>query len=400
MSDAPAVPAADTTGAPVTAVMMGGIPSTNRSLLHAIRFEVGDPVAVIEMPTAGGTRERLLIIRDIEMARARERARAHRVACPADFTPQDGLSGDRAIATAQAAAEACVRAGVQRVVADRTLPMIFVHELARRQIQVGCNPDLGVIERRSKDASEVEALRRAQFVTEEAMRHACMLVGNATADAEGVLHHGDRVLSSELVRSTVDAFLLTRNFDPCGPIVAGGTDGGDCHAKGAGPLRTGEPVIIDIYPRDRNTGYHGDCTRTVVHGEVPETIRAMHEAVVAAKAKATEATRAGATGEDVHRATLAALESRGYAVGLPAEGDADDRIAITHGTGHGIGLDVHEPPLLDIGGPELVVGDALTIEPGLYAPAIGGVRVEDLVIVTEDGCKNLNALPEGLTWTG
>jgi Xaa-Pro aminopeptidase len=125
----------------------------------------------------------------------------------------------------------------------------------------------------------------------------------------------------------------------------------------------------------------------------------MHEAVIAAKQAAEAATRAGVSGEHVHAAASDVITRRGYSMGISAgEDDAATRCAMTHGTGHGIGLDVHEPPLLDKNGPELVVGDALTIEPGLYCPAIGGVRVEDMVIVTAHGCENLNLLPMGLDW--
>ena len=124
----------------------------------------------------------------------------------------------------------------------------------------------------------------------------------------------------------------------------------------------------------------------------------MHEAVVAAKAAAERAVRPGISGEVVHRATLEELSRRGYAHGQPPADAPDTWCGMTHGTGHGIGLDVHEPPLLDLKGLPLVEGDALTIEPGLYCKAIGGVRVEDMVIVTRDGCRNLNALPMGLCW--
>jgi Xaa-Pro aminopeptidase len=164
-------------------------------------------------------------------------------------------------------------------------------------------------------------------------------------------------------------------------------------------LRTGEPVIIDIFPRNRETLFNGDCTRTVVHGDISQELAKMHAAVVAAKAAATGACRAGVTGEAVHDATLQAIKAHGYGVGLPDDDTPDSYCGITHGTGHGIGLDVHEPPLLDKGGPGLLVGDAITIEPGLYSRSIGGVRVEDIVVVTEDGCENLNALPEGLDWS-
>jgi Xaa-Pro aminopeptidase len=180
--------------------------------------------------------------------------------------------------------------------------------------------------------------------------------------------------------------------------VAGGPAGADCHNLGAGVLRTGQPVIVDVFPQNRQTLYFGDCTRTVVHGEVSDTLRKMRNAVAAAKAAAIAAVRAGVTGQSVHEATVAVIEQHGYAIGLPAEHAPDTYCAFVHGTGHGVGLEVHEPPLLDRGGPALVVGDAVTVEPGLYCHAIGGLRLEDLVIATADGCENLNQLSEDLTW--
>jgi Xaa-Pro aminopeptidase len=224
------------------------------------------------------------------------------------------------------------------------------------------------------------------------------MVAGATADRHGVLRVDGEPLSSARVREAVDVWLLRQGFTNPESIVAGGPAGADCHNIGSGELRTGEPVIIDIFPRDRETLYNGDCTRTVVHGEISDELQKMRAAVAAAKAAAIAAVRPGVTGEQVHEATARAISEQGYAMGLPDKDAPDTYCAMTHGTGHGVGLDVHEPPLLDKGGPELVIGDALTIEPGLYAKAIGGVRLEDLVIVTEAGCENLNTLPEELSW--
>ena len=125
----------------------------------------------------------------------------------------------------------------------------------------------------------------------------------------------------------------------------------------------------------------------------------MHLAVSEAKAAGIAVIRAGSTGEDVHRAVVGVIESHGYRMGFPPEGAPPAYCSMPHGTGHGLGLDLKEPPLLDFKGPELVVGDAVTVEPGLYSLAVGGMRLEDLLIVTEDGCENLNTLPEGLNWS-
>ena len=381
-----------------TARVMAGIPAVNNGFYRQLRFSVGDPAALLELPDEAGPTRSLLILRDIEMERARKHARVDQVACPKDFAPEGGLSGDRETATAQAVAECLRRHGTQRVIADRTLPLIFAHEMQRAGIAVECDPEWGVLERRAKDAQEIQCLREAQQATEGAMRMACELVATAKMRNDGVLLVKRQPLTSERLRAVIDVWLLERGYTNPPSIIVCGPAGADCHDLGSGVLRTEQPVIIDIFPRNASTRYYGDCTRSVVHGQVPEVVAKMHAAVVAAKAAAIRACRAGVTGEAVHEATSAAIRSHGFSLGLPGENEPDTYCALTHGTGHGVGLDVHEPPLLDKGGPALIVGDAVTVEPGLYCKAIGGVRVEDLVIVTADGCESLNALPEGLVW--
>jgi Xaa-Pro aminopeptidase len=380
------------------ALLMAGIPEINAYFYHRLRFSVGDPAALIELPRDREGPRAILIVRDIEMQRARQHARADQVACPADFTPAEGLSGDRETATAQAVAECLRRHGIQRVIGDRTLPLIFSDLLRQAGIDVQCDSERGVLERRAKDAQEIDFLREAQQATEGAMEMACRLVAAATVRQDGVLLWEGQPLTSERVRAAIDHWLLDRGYVSPPSIIAGGPLASDCHDIGTGALRTGEPVIIDIFPQNRITRYWGDCTRTVVHGKIPEEVHRMHSAVVDAKDAAAAVVRAGVTGEDVHRATQAVIVDHGYAMGLPSANDPDSYCAMTHGTGHGVGLNVHEPPLLDRNGPCLVVGDALTIEPGLYRRDLGGVRVEDMVIVRADGCDNLNSLYEGLEW--
>lgn len=391
---------------PSTAIVMAGIPSTNKSLFHAIRFNVGDPAAlIVTNPAVPLQRDcasseksgphRLLILRDIEMDRAKKKAAADQVACPADFAPVGGLSGDRETATAQATAQAVVRAGCNRVIADRTLPLSFADELLRQNIIVEYDPDLGVVNRRAKSEEEIAYLRQAQHATERAMEMACTMVAKATPDRDGKLHIQGDELTAEAVRLAIDVFLLTHGYTNPQSIVAPGSQGSDCHALGTGPIRTGQPVIIDIFPQNRLTKYNGDCTRTVVHGDIPDEIKTMHAVVLEAKEAAQAVVRPGATGELVHEATADVIHRSGYAMGFPTK---ENPTTMPHGTGHGIGLEVHESPLLDLKGPELIPGDALTIEPGLYNKNLGGVRVEDMVIVTEEGCENLNHLQQTLTW--
>ncbi len=372
--------------------VFAGIPAVNRTLMHRLRFSVGDPVALVEREGSSA-----LIVRDIEMERARLHSRAQEIHSPADFPPPEGLSGDRETATAQSLAEYLFRQGLDRVQADRSFPLIFTRELEQRGIAVDYHPELGTAERRAKDEWEIGCLEKAQKAASRAVERACRLVARCDASGRGVLTHQGEELSSERLQAMVDIWLLEEGFENPPSILAGGASAADCHFRGSGPLRTGEPILIDIFPRDRQTGYNGDCTRTVVHGKIPGEVEAMHRAVAQAHEDAVAAVRAGTSGEAVHKAAIAALSRCGYkAIRPPLQAEGP---AMTHGTGHGIGLEVHEPPLLDFKGPPLVEGDALTIEPALYSPTLGGVRIEDMVIVTADGCRVLCPdLPRGLDW--
>ncbi len=382
-------------------VMLAGSPATNLAVYRRIRFLCGDPVVLIVLPS-GPMAGANLIIRDVELSRARKSARADRFFSPADFPPPGGLSGDRPTATAQAGAEFLRRQGVREIWCDRSLPMLYAHIAREAGITVHCDPEMGVMERRSKDAQEVEFLRKAQRITEDAIEMACRLIASAQTDRNGTLIHEGQPLTSERVREELDIFLLRRGFSNPEAIIAGGPQGGDCHDRGTGPLRTEQPIIVDVFPCDRSTLYNGDCTRMVAHGNpanIPEEVTRMHAAVVESKRAAVNATRAGITGEAVHKAATDVILKHGYKLGLPQPNDPPSYCAMVHGTGHGIGLENKEPPLLDRGGPVLVTGDAVTIEPGLYRLDLGGIRIEDMVIVTPDGCDNLNQLHEGLTWT-
>ncbi len=339
------------------------------------------------------------LVRDIEMDRARRAVRADRVCCAADFTPQGGLSGDRDTALAQAAAECLRRAGETSVTVDRSLPYLYAHFIREAGIGIDYSEDFGVLERRVKDEEEIEHLRHAQKITGEAITFACRTIARATPDTGGTLQHDGSVLTSERVRAMITAFLIERNFSNShDSIVVTVPHVADCHHFGEGPLRADLPVIVDIFPMDNGTRYNGDMTRTVVNGTPSDEVRRMHATVCEAKAAGCAALTAGTTGEAVHLATAAVIEANGFSM---LRGDARHDAGVPtmrHGTGHGIGLEVHEPILLDHGGGEILAHEIFTVEPGLYSATLGGVRVEDMVLVTGKGHEILSPLHEGLDW--
>lgn len=378
------------------AILLAGIPSENPALFHRVRFGVGDPAGWIQFDSPSGKRTEF-IVRDIELDRAKKKVRVDKVSTPADYKPDGGLSGDRPTATAQAIAECLRRSGVKSVATDRTLPFIYAWHIQQAGIGLEYDENLGVLDRRCKDQQEIEWLAEAQRVTEEAILMACQTVARATAAKDGTLLYDGQLLTSERLQRMIAEFLLEREYQcPHGMIVATTPQTGDCHDKGSGPLKTGEAVIVDVYPLNTKTRYYGDCTRTVVHGDPSDVLLRMHAAVVAAKKAATQAAIAGATADSVHSATKAQIVQHGFRF---ARGEISEEPILPHGTGHGVGLEVHEPILLDDNGGTLLPSEALTIEPGLYSTRWGGVRVEDIVVISASGApKSLNSLPEGLDW--
>ncbi len=374
-----------------SARILAGFPEKNASLARRLGVPLGDPAAWIELDS-----RRIGLVRDLEMDRVRQVGHVDEVTCPAEHQPPAGLSADRETATAEAAAQILRTAKVERVVADRSLPFIFAWHLQQWEIEVDYDPDLGVLDRRVKSRGEIESLARAQGLTEEVMKWICQLIAHCDVGDEGVLIHDGQPMTSDLVRSMVAIEFLKRGCSMShGAIIATAPLVADCHHSGSGVLRTEIPIIVDLFPRDDSTRYWGDCTRTVVHGKVSDQTRAMHAAVVEAKAASTAALRAGNTADAVHKAGENVLKQHGYKV---SRGKLTDGPSIQHGTGHGIGLDLHEPILLDHQGGTLLENEVFTIEPGLYGRHCGGVRIEDMLVVTNDEPRNLNSLSDSLTW--
>jgi Xaa-Pro aminopeptidase len=374
-----------------TARIMAGIADNNASLYRRLQIPLGDPAAWIEFDTM-----RIALVRDLEMDRVRQKSHADDVTCPAEHAPPTGLSADRETATAEAVVQLLRNHHTERVTADRTLPYIYVWHLQQAEIDVQYDEDFGVLDRRVKTHQEIEALQRAQSITEEVMRILCETVARCDVADDGALVSGGEPLTSERVRRMAAIEFMQRGCSMAhGAIVATKPDSADCHHSGQGKLMTQAPIIIDLFPRDESSRYWGDCTRTVVHGEPSEVVKAMHAAVIEAKAAATAVLTADSTADAVHLASDAVLMRHGYS---QSRGTITERPSIQHGTGHGIGLDLHEPILLDHDGGPLLAGEVFTVEPGLYGRVDGGVRVEDMLVVTDGEARNLNQLPDSLCW--
>jgi len=337
---------------------------------------------------------RLLFARSLEYGRAREESRAATVQRYVDFDHGQLIEEyGRHEARNRVLAAFLDAHGVDSVAVPPRFPLRTADGLHEQGIEVTADRESAVTDiRATKTDAEIANVRRAQRANEAAMARARRLIAGASLEGGRLVSDGE-VLTSERVREAIEMTLLENGCALDETIVACGRDAADPHERGSGPLVAGEPIIVDIFPRSKETNYHADMTRTFLRGDPDPTVREWYDRTAEAKAAALEAVEPGATGEEVHDAACDVYE----AAGLPTlRSDERTETGFIHSTGHGVGLDVHEQPGVGPGGETLRPGHVITIEPGLYDPEVGGVRIEDLVVVTEDGYENLTDHPERL----
>ena len=240
--------------------------------------------------------------------------------------------------------------------------------------------------RAKKSKIELILMNNVQKVTEKAMERAISLIRSSSVK-KGILYIDKKPLTSEQVKFSMHSLLLEYGCSAVDTIVSCGEDTAIPHMSGSGPLKSDEPIVIDLFPVDEKSGYYADMTRTVVKGEPSKDIREMYDALREAKKLGISRVKAGVSGAEIHQAVVDFFNERGY--------ETDTR-GFIHNLGHGVGLQVHELPTVGPAGKALESGNVITIEPGLYYPGIGGVRLEDIGAVTSRGFKNFTRFSEEL----
>ena len=249
-------------------------------------------------------------------------------------------------------------------------------------------------EREFKTADEVASVVMSLRAAEAGVNRAAAVLGSASVAADGALVYDGAPLTSERLRAEIDTELLRHGTLPTGTICAGGVQGACPHNAGEGILYAGTPIVMDVFPRSTVSGYWGDLTRTMLKGKAPEVVKNAYVAVLEAREFAKTLIRPGAIPEEVHRAAANVLEKHGFLTGRNDGGD----FGFFHGLGHGVGLEIHEAPRLSLRNRNpLAGGEVVTVEPGLYYPEWGGIRLEDMVFVEpEGGCRTLTECPDFL----
>jgi Xaa-Pro aminopeptidase len=355
----------------------------NADMYHAIGFLFGDPVIYLRHP-AGET----LVCSNFERDEAARHSKIQ------DVLSHDDLGALELMRefpnSHQAFAEQVLRLlqryDVLTITITAHTPVHVVDHLRARGIDVTCDPDALLGDRIVKTPHEIAAIEAAQRATELAAQHATEII-EASVSRNGMLLYEDGPLTSERLRSAIDIGLLEHGCLGEGTIVACGADAASPHNRGAGPIRPNQPIVLDIFPRHQTLRYFADMTRTVCKGDPGPEVRRMYDVTQKAQEHALNLIRPGASGKAIYEAVCRVYEDAGYATSLRT--GAYPATGLLHGLGHGVGLDIHERPSLNREDEMLEAGHVVTVEPGLYDPQVGGVRIEDLVVVTEHGCRNL-----------
>jgi Xaa-Pro aminopeptidase len=360
------------------------------TMRHELPIIVPDPFLYAE---AGGARH--VVVSSLERSRIEALDSGLDVHPFEEFGYDELLSGG--VEPHDAVLEVLVRAAGSLGLGSAAVPGDFPLELADRLRASGVTLEVDRLlfetRRRVKSQAELAGIRRAQVAAEAGMRAAAELLRRAEPDGSGLVLDGDRLSCERLkeaIRAAVARFGATAGD---AMIVSHGAQTASGHDMGSGMIKAGEAVVIDLWPSDLDSACFADMTRTFVVGDAPEELRKYHELTRESLARSMDAVRAGAECRELHRLSCEPYERAGLPTQLTkAPGEVLEE-GFYHSLGHGVGLEVHEAPRLGRAPDVLVAGDVVTLEPGCYRQGFGGCRLEDLVLVTEDGAELLTDFP-------
>lgn len=366
-------------------VLIHGDTFRSAALRHELPLGILDPFSYFELDG-----RRVAVISALEAGRLAEAAPGVEIVDPYELGLDELVA--RGLRWHELDAELCLRAATSLEAGTLTvpsdLPVGVADRLRAAGIEVIVDESEFIRRRRAKTAAEIDGIRRAQAAADAGM-----------AAAAELLRTNPPGLTAEAVRARIREVTAAHGAPaPEDIIVAAGPAGASGHETGSGPLTPGVPIVIDIWPRDEKSGCHADMTRTfVIAGEPAPDVAAWHGLCLEALERSYAALRPGVTGQDVFGAACEVFEAAGEPTQRTKPEGQDLADGFFHSLGHGVGLEVHEEPSLGRGGTDqLLPGDVVAVEPGCYRKGYGGVRLEDLALVTADGHERLTEFPYGL----
>ncbi len=366
------------------ATVMIAASETDSNLYYATKFIAPDPFIFLEIKG-----ERLMVMSDLEMDRARSQSTVNRVLSYSEVEQRLKTQGQAKPGYIDIIHVLLQDAKVKTIL----VPGDFPYKYAKRFEELGYKLEIGTepfYERRAvKTEEEIKCVEAAQRATEQAVVEAHHIVRNASIRDE-ILWVDGEPLTSEIIKQHINVSLMKQGCVAQHTIVAGGEQACDPHNEGSGPLPAHKSIIFDVFPRSAHTRYFADMSRTVVRGTPSPELKRLYQTVKDAQEEAVTKIKDGADGAKIHQGICDRFEAAGFKTGL-VNGRME---GFFHGTGHGVGLDIHEAPRISKTGSILQEGHIVTVEPGLYYPGLGAVRIEDMVLVTKDGYRNLTDFPK------
>jgi len=366
------------------ATLMIAASESDSNLYYATRFIAPDPF--IFMDVKG---RRILLMSDLEMDRARNQATVDQVLSYSEWERRAKAQGVAAPGSVDVLHLVLQDHDVKQLLVPANFPFGHAVRLQALGYQVEIKKEPFYERRAIKTTEEIRCIEDAQRATESAVAVAHDAL-RAAGIRDGTLWLDGAPLTSERTKKLINVALMERDCVAQHTIVAGGDQACDPHDEGSGPLPAHRSIIFDVFPRSAVTRYFADMSRTVVKGPASPELKRLYQAVKDAQEEAISKVRAGADGAKIHQGICDRFDAAGYATGV-----VNGRMqGYFHGTGHGVGLDIHEHPRISRNGSILQEGEVVTVEPGLYYPGLGAVRIEDMVLVTRDGCRNLTNYPK------
>lgn len=369
------------------AILLVSASEGDANMLYAAGFFVPDPFVFFQHKKIS-----YIVMSDLEIDRAKKQSRADRVLSLSFYQNKLRKMGKTAPTIIDVLDLLFRERGIRSLIVPANFSALYADQLRARGFVVQIKRDPFFAERETKAATEVRHISESLRVATLGLEAGIRALKRTKIKRDGYLYLNGARLTSETLKTIVNTTMMAQGWVPSHTIISSGNQCVDPHHEGSGPIKAHTSIIFDIFPRSQKTGYFGDLSRTVVRGRASDKLKAIYTAVQAGQQIGFEMIREGASGRDIHQKILTLFAVRGFATGR-IKGRMQ---GFFHGTGHGLGLEIHEPPRIAAIDSTLRVGHVVTVEPGLYYLGVGGVRLEDVVVVTTKGNRNLTDCPQVL----
>lgn len=370
---------------PNQAILIIAASEGDANLFYATRFLAPDPFIFIQT-----SKKKILIASDLEVDRAKDESIVDLVLSNSKIA--ETLKAKNVTPSTLEVTHHILREhSIKQLLVPANFPIIYADSFRKKGYTIECKRDPFYEERTVKTKDEIKAITQALRYTEKAIMAAVEILRKSNIRGKYLIHKGKK-LRSEDIKQIINVKLMESNCIAAHTIISCYNDCVDPHNQGSGPLLANQSIIMDVFPHSSETRYFADITRTFVRGKASAQLKKIYNTVKHGQEIAFDQIRNGADGSKIHRDIMNYFESQGFKTGNLA----GRMQGFFHGTGHGVGLEIHEPPRISIGKDILKTNQTVTVEPGLYYLGIGGVRLEDLVVVNATNCTNLTKFPKFL----